>query len=200
MRALPLLLLMACSLEDPCSVGKRRCDADTLQICTGHPGGVSGGGIGDTHYTKGSGPTWDTAAACGTGLCIDSDAGTAFCALDSATCSAPLSCSGTSVEQCNAGHVVERTACAACLLDGGLCDPFLDSTCCPGHQGDSCQSGSDCGAGMGCTNGRCELPCTCAEGARCTSCDVLWNRNAYPDDGAPSKWICTSGLCAVQFQ
>ncbi len=202
-----IALTAGCDLEAPCTPDTFRCDAGALEQCVAHPGGFSGGGIGDIHHSDSSPSTWELAANCGPALCIAPDAGTAFCALDaepSASCtdSASIVCEGTTAAQCQSGHVVERTACSACLASSG-CDPFLDSTCCTGHQNSPCQTDADCANGMSCITvggtGSCQMACTCAEGTACPACNVLWDRSAYPD-GAPSQWVCTSSLCALQFQ
>jgi hypothetical protein len=207
MRTFPLLLLLAtaCDLPALCTKGERRCTGDALEECTAHPGGFTGGGIGDIHHTGSSPNTWERLADCGAGLCIATDAGTPFCALEASsnarcTGNAPLACDGQTMLSCLDGHVIERTACGACQYNGGACDPFLDSTCCRGHDDDACRGDSDCAPGSTCVSGRCRTACACAEGAPCPACNPLWDRNAYPSDGAPSQWICTSGLCDLKFQ
>jgi len=184
--ALVLGLLSGC-LDTDCRVDTYRCAGDELEICTGHPGGVTGP-IDDPGYTHGSGPTWEKAAACGANRCVSGPA--PFCALDATPeplCSdAGYACDGTTLIRCNAGYAMERTQCRTCDANHGSCTGALF---------DTCSLDTDCAEGMTCTNHTCEQPCACPEGASCAACDGLDEQSADPHLGNALELTCHASTC-----
>jgi hypothetical protein len=191
-----------CLPADDCHVGAVRCDRGELERCTGHPSGIFGP-PDDPQVVHGSGPTWDNDSFCGAGRCITPADGDAFCALDDgalAACSgASVACDGTALVDCHEGFVIEREVCLACSAapacagTAGLFDP----ECCQGGPLADCTSDASCSPNLRCNlaraTPRCELPCTCPEGAACDACAEAHAR--APGDGASVMYTCSSGFC-----
>ena len=197
-----------CTLPEDCKVGSVRCVGDEVQSCTAHGGGVYGGGKGlaPVHYDKSSSPTWEHLETCGASRCISppqTDAAAphqAFCALEPKprpACLASTSdqtCDGTSSLRCYDGYAVSTELCLACDVSkpNGLGDG------CVGGVYATCKASTDCAPGLECnTNGRCVMPCACAEGAACASCDVLGAHTGQASP--PATWVCQSGVCFERY-
>jgi hypothetical protein len=180
-----------------------RCDRDELERCTGHPGGIVGP-PDDPQVVHGSGPSWENDSYCGFGRCITpGDGNAAFCALEPAPVAAcaggSAACDGTALVYCEDGYAVEREVCRACSAAPecvgvqGLFDP----RCCQGGPLSDCTSDASCASILQCNlslaTPKCELPCTCPEGAACDACAEGHAR--APGDGATVMYTCSNGFC-----
>jgi hypothetical protein len=200
-----VVALCDCSGNTSCEIGNARCDGAELQTCVGHPGGPTGGGLGDVSYQKGSSPSWMKEAECGQGLCISSGQD-AFCALDPAplsacpaTASGPA-CDGTTLLNCTDGYPVQRKLCKTCDVTKGVGNACYVSAsgasdCCPGGVESPCQADPDCANGLRCIESRCAMPCDCEEGQPCPACDALYEDSTNLAVSVIPVWRCHSQLC-----
>ncbi len=196
-----------CSMGADCIPGERRCTQDgTIEECRAHPSGtdVSVDPV-DVHHHDSSPNTWQVSAACGAGLCQtervkDSRGVTkqdAFCTLSptpepSCTEGAASACDGTTSITCRGGYAIAEVLCASCDTGAGGCTGSLEATC---------NTTSDCAPGLVCDPVQgCQMPCACADGTRCTSCDAADRETVGPTRGAPFVFVCNAGTCARKYE
>lgn len=195
-----------CRLDAECLSGERRCTkGGAIEECTPHPSGVdvSRDPVSVGHHDR-SPNTWDLSTSCGVGLCQTEPTKDshgvpkqdAFCTLLPAptpACAggAASACSDTTWVECHGGFDVGEKLCASCVSGGGGCLGDLD---------DVCTTSNDCAAGLECGSGkRCQMPCACADGARCDTCDAADRETWGPRRGTPYVFVCRSGVCARKY-
>jgi hypothetical protein len=198
-----------CNLDAAtCTAGERRCNGGQIEECTTHPSGtdVSADPPSASHH-KSSPSTWEAQGSCGSADRCQTDTrvdeygqtkADAFCSIEATRdpqCNGGSSyaCGGTSPSStlvtCREGFAIERQTCSTCDTEGD----------CNGGNFVSCKVDGDCAAGLTCVGNTCEMPCTCAEGADCASCNVLDETTNGPTQGAPFTWVCGATYCSPKY-
>ncbi len=203
----PVLFTAGCSAESECSAWERRCTSTGAIVeCTTHPAGtdVSRDPVSASHHSR-SPNTWELLDSCGAAnLCqtepvkdsynvIRQDA---FCTLSptpnplcAGTNDYALTCDGTTSVECRHGFDIHDKICSSCSAVDG----------CKGSLNAACTTTKDCASGLECHGTSCQMTCACADGARCTTCDVADRDTVGPMRGKTSVFVCQAGLCASKF-